>query len=67
MYCADAYTSRSPCVAAHARIPLADSCRRGWLLVVVRSPPGNRVDLPDGQLTRRPASGSAGGLELPVM
>jgi hypothetical protein len=26
MYCADAYTSRSPCVAAHARIPLADSC-----------------------------------------
>src|SRR6266567_8685861 len=26
--------------------------RRGWLLVLLRSPPGHRVDLPDGRLTR---------------
>ena len=34
--------------------------RRGWLLVLLRSPPGDRVDLPGGQLTRGLRAVSAG-------
>ena len=67
MYCADA------CCRAHpAWLPvpvsrwLAAACR-GWLLVLLRSPPGNRVDLPDGHLTPGACSSGQPGLELPVM
>ena len=43
---------RSPSVAAGVRIRLADSCVSRLVLVLLRNPPTNCVDLPDGHLTR---------------
>jgi len=41
---------RSPSVAAGVRIRLADSCVSRLVLVLLRNPPTNCVDLPDGHL-----------------
>ena len=65
MYCSDACRrAHPPWLSLPASRWLTATCR-GRLLV--RNPPGMRVDLPDGHLTQGPAVRAGLGPELPVM